>query len=366
MLSRSAPLGAVIALVLASAVSSQDTEGAMETVAITSSALSSNLIGDTATRTIMIYLPPGYHTSGLHYPVVYWLAGHDLSFSDPATQGAVHSTTRRQLDRMLDSGGQEMVTVFVDGYNPFGGSYYVSSSATGDWETFIAIELVEYIDATYRTIPHREGRGIDGASMGGYGSMHIALRHPEVFSVVSAQAGSYDWTEGWGVSESATWEGGATAEVDLEDWEDMRRLTFPQRAWFAQAAAFSPNPDRPPFFLDRPHQVVDGQARAVPEVRERFLELDIIHELDRYMAQPVRLGAMMIRHGAADDVVPVEQARSLVARLTELGIEHVYEEHPGGHGSSAEASNMFFSESLSFEVPSVVGRSTWGRVKSQY
>ena len=62
------------------------------------------------------------------------------------------------------------------------GSFYSSSKTTGDWETFIAVELVNYIDSHYRTIPGRMSRGLAGHSMGGYGTFRIGMKHPEVFS----------------------------------------------------------------------------------------------------------------------------------------------------------------------------------------
>jgi Putative esterase len=65
---------------------------------------------------------------------------------------------------------------------------YSNSKTTGDWETFIAVELVNYIDSHYRTIPDRASRGLTGHSMGGYGTFRIGMKHPEVFSSLYAMS----------------------------------------------------------------------------------------------------------------------------------------------------------------------------------
>ncbi len=361
MLSLTAPLVVIIALIVSSPSWSQDSEGTIEIVEFTSSALESNLIGDTPTRTLIVYLPPGYETSGRRYPVYYFLTAFGISYSVEGWHDLFRNNLRPHLDGLLEDGrSREMITVFIDGFNPFGGSLYASSPATGDWESFVVRELVEHIDATYRTISHRDSRGIDGISMGGFGSLRLALKYPEVFCAVVAQGAPFDLTAGgW-------WEGGATPEVDPEDWEDMNLLSAFDRFWFAMAAAFAPNPDRPPFYLDRPYELVDGQARPVPEVFERISDMDVYGELDRYVAQPTRLKSIMIHHGSADEVVPVSQAHALVARLTELGLDHVYEEHSGGHIAIHGPSRIFFSENLSFESPTAIASDTWGEVKARH
>ena len=78
---------------------------------------------------------------------------------------------------------------FVDG---------IRKGATGQYETYIARDLVEHIDSTYRTKADRDHRGIGGFSMGGIGSMFLLLRNPDVFSSVTSHSAVYtlsDWTK---------------------------------------------------------------------------------------------------------------------------------------------------------------------------
>ena len=200
-------------------------EGMLEEGEITSAALADNLIGDEATRPYIVYLPPSYETSGDRYPVFYVLHGYGGNhWSHPYT-------CKSALEKMIaDEKLGEMIGVFVDGSSKFTGSWYLSSETIGDYETYIVRDLVDHIDANYRTTAHRDTRGITGFSMGGYGALHLALKYPEVFSVVDAQAGAppYDIND-------ADWWVGECEKIALNapnTWDDFHRLSlYPQVAW---------------------------------------------------------------------------------------------------------------------------------------
>jgi enterochelin esterase-like enzyme len=78
-------------------------------------------------------------------------------------------------------GAKEMILVLPDSKTLHNGSMYWSSVTTGDFEQFIARDLVAYIDAHYRTLPNRLSRGLVGHSMGGYGATRIGMKHSDVF-----------------------------------------------------------------------------------------------------------------------------------------------------------------------------------------
>jgi S-formylglutathione hydrolase FrmB len=81
----------------------------------------------------------------------------------------------------------------VNGTNKLGGSFYVNSSVTGDWEDFIAQDVVGYVDSNFRTLAQSESRGITGHSMGGFGALNIAMHRPDVFGAVySMSPGLFD------------------------------------------------------------------------------------------------------------------------------------------------------------------------------
>src|SRR5205823_5016503 len=79
---------------------------------------------------------------------------------------------------------REMIVVMPDARNAYGGSYYTNSSVTGNWEDFIARDLVAYVDSHYRTLPQAGSRALAGQSMGGYGAVYVGVKRADVFSVV--------------------------------------------------------------------------------------------------------------------------------------------------------------------------------------
>jgi enterochelin esterase-like enzyme len=130
-----------------------------------------------------LYLPPNYESSTDRYPVLYWLHG---AGSDE-TAGLPYAA---MLDRAVRGGQMPPVIMVI----PNGGK----RSEYRDWEpqnikpeSFIIRELIPFIDATYRTVKERRGRWIEGMSMGGNGSLKLALKYPDLFNSVVAYAGSY-------------------------------------------------------------------------------------------------------------------------------------------------------------------------------
>jgi len=157
--------------------------GTVERIKVHGQALEGNLEGDSPDRDVSIYLPPSYATEqNRRYPVIYLLHGYtdsdDLWFGSKPHFINVPTVT----DKALASGTREMIIVMPNAYTAYQGSMYSSSPTTGDWEAFVTHDLVSYIDAHYRTIPEVASRGLAGHSMGGYGTVRIGMKNPEVFS----------------------------------------------------------------------------------------------------------------------------------------------------------------------------------------
>ena len=128
----------------------------------------------------LIYLPPTYENSDKRYPTIYWLHGLNGRQS-----GAARLASR--LDTAAKSG--ESPKVIVVGVNGLRASMYCNSrDGKQPVESVIVHDLIHHIDATYRTIPDREARGIAGMSMGGFGALRLGFKFPDVFGVVSSYA----------------------------------------------------------------------------------------------------------------------------------------------------------------------------------
>ncbi len=82
---------------------------------------------------------------------------------------------------------KEFIVVEVDGRTVRdNGSFYVNSEVTGPWENYVTAEIVPFVDQNYRTIADASSRGTAGFSMGGFASINLAFRHPDIFSSVQA------------------------------------------------------------------------------------------------------------------------------------------------------------------------------------
>ncbi|HXO92873.1 MAG TPA: alpha/beta fold hydrolase, partial [Candidatus Acidoferrum sp.] len=150
----------------------------VERIKVHGTALEGNLEGDAVDRDVFVFLPPSYaQEKSRRYPVLYALHGYSIG----AEQWAHEIHVPETIEGAFALGAKEMIVVVPDSKTLHNGSMYSSSVTTGDFEQFIARDLIAYIDAHYRTIPDRQSRGLVGHSMGGYGATRIGMKHSDVF-----------------------------------------------------------------------------------------------------------------------------------------------------------------------------------------
>src|SRR3569833_278122 len=139
----------------------------IERIEVHSPAIEGNLEGNPADRDVLVVLPPSYRANpGRRYPVVYALHGYSIG----AEQWIQEIRVPQVVEGAFAKDVPEMIVVLPDSKTVHNGSMYSSSVTTGDFEDFVAHDLVGYIDSHYRTIPDRKSRGLVGHSMGGYGA----------------------------------------------------------------------------------------------------------------------------------------------------------------------------------------------------
>ena len=137
--------------------------------------LEGNLEGNATVREAMVVLPPSYKTNPTkRYPVVYYLHGFAIDGRNFYNYMKVPEAVAKNAAQ-----GNEFIVVIPDTLTKMGGSMYSSSVTTGDFRKFVAKDLVEYIDANYRTIATREGRGLDRLQSRKWPA-DIRARHPEL------------------------------------------------------------------------------------------------------------------------------------------------------------------------------------------
>ena len=315
------------------------TVGTVEHIKVHSASIEGNLQGNSAERDVFVYLPPSYGTSRRQrYPVVYqlhgWLPGGE------EWSGMIKF--KEGTDRAMASGGvKEMIVVVPDSLTVLGGSMYSTSVTSGDFEGFIARDLVAYIDSHYRTIPRRESRGLSGHSMGGYGTWRIAMKNPELYSSFYAMSSC--------CLEPFSAENPSIAEAaKIATLEEATKAAIFTRVQLTQAAAWSPNPERPPLYLDLP--LKDGKAD--PLVLAKWNANVPLAMIDQHVSHLKKFDAIGIEVGTQDGLIGDNKQISDV--LTSYGIDHVYETYEGNHTNKvAERYETrvlpFFSRELAFE-----------------
>jgi len=212
-----------------------------------------------------IYLPPEYATAtGKRFPVIYWLHGAGGHESQGVAQAAL-------LDKAIAAGLMPQTIMVI----PNGGK----RSEYRDWapqnimaETMIIKELIPFVDAHYRTQPAPFGRAIEGMSMGGNGSLKLALKYPEMFGSVLAIAGTY-------------------GRIRLDGY----------------------------FFLG----VTSDQQKWVSKLAQWYSEEDDVFELAKKNYN--RLGHLAIRLLIGTQDVSFPDSEKLHVHLRDLGVAHEYE-----------------------------------------
>jgi S-formylglutathione hydrolase FrmB len=306
----------------------------LETVA--SRALEGNALGDPATRQVPVYLPPGYESSDDRYPALYLLAGFTGSGRSFLNFQAFGENIPEKLDRLIASGEMgEMIVVMPDCFTKLGGSQYINSVATGNYEDHLVEEIIPQVDVRYRTLADRRHRGIIGKSSGGYGALVQGMRHPELFGALASHAGDNafelcylpDFAKF--VAELSRY---GSIDAYLEHFWSSKApdsKAVMMMNVLAMAAAYSPNPGRSPIRADYPFDL--ETAELVPEVWERWLAWDPVRMVSHHAEALSEMRLIYLDAGLSDEFHLQLGARILSRRLTEAGIDHFREEFEGGH-----------------------------------
>ena len=301
-----------------------------------------NLEGESADRDALVMLPPGYASNPKrHYPVLYALHGYSIG----AEQWVKEIHVPQTIEGAFAKGAREMIVVFPDSKTIHNGSMYSSSVTTGDFETFIARDLIRYIDTHYRTIPDRLSRGLAGHSMGGYGTARIGMKHSDIFGAIYMMSPCCMSARMGGGPMDA--QAGAALEA-VKSPADSAKLPFGLRAQLATAAAWSPNPKNPPLYLDLPTK--NGVSQ--PDVLARWAANAPLAFVDQYIGNLRSYRAIAIDVGDQDGLKI--DAGKLHDILDSYGLANSFEIYPGTHVSNVafrfpDHVIPFFSEHLVFD-----------------
>ena len=321
MIRRLALLGAVVF-----AHHSAAAQGTLVTDSVNSPGLVGNVLGDSPMRRTLVYLPPSYNRdSARRYPVLYLLHGA-TSVPEEWIDGSYQGMN---LGLVLDSliaakAIPEMIVVMPNADNKLGAAFYANSPATGNWEDFIVRDVVGYVDRKYRTVARGSQRALVGHSMGGFGALAIAFKHPRQFGMVYGVSpcclgfvGRYD-------SASPAW----PVLLQAPRWQDV-----PDRfhLMLGMAAALDGDRTNPRLFAELPFAIGTGRITVRNDRAQRiWLE-----------KMPPGLASAMVRRGDRPPVIVMESGSEekellegvalLRARLDSLHITYTDTTFTGGH-----------------------------------
>lgn len=315
----------------------------VETVKVPSREIAGNLLGTPAERDVIVVLPPSYDRErSRRYPVVYALHGYSIGAAQ--WMGEIH--VPQTVEGAFAKGTPEMIIVLPDSKNLHNGSFYSNSVTTGNFENFIADELIDYIDGKYRTLAQPESRGLMGHSMGGYGASRIGIRRAERYGALYVMAPccqSPMGSRGMTAAQVAQLEAVTTTEA-------AGSLPFGLRGTLAIASAWSPNPNKPPLFVDLP---LDSSGAERPEILAKWTANATLAFLDQYVSKVRKYRAIAMDVGDRDSLVA--DTRRLHEALLAQGIANTFEVYPGDHTSHVafrvqDHALPFFGRNLSFSA----------------
>ncbi len=264
-------------------------------------------------RKVEVYLPPMYGLCRCKFPVIYLLHGYkgsaDQWTSDPDWN------IQGEMDKAIAGGLKPLIIVMPDAKTRAGGSFYVNSSADGQWEDFIVKELVGAIDQRFDTLAMPEARAIAGHSMGGYGALYIAFRHPDVFSAIYALSPCCLEIAGdllpsnpeWFVSERFL-------SFDVFKQEDH----YVAQAFEGMAIAWSPQAGEKPFGASLPVRLQGTKQVFDPSIRALWNAHMIVPTVSAEIANLRRLRAIGFDAGRQDPFTHIPLGESDLDHILQI------------------------------------------------
>ncbi len=313
--------------------------GHMDIEVLESQVLRGNPLGDPPSREVYVYLPPGYDVdTERRYPSIYVIQGYTGQLEMWWNRSAYRTPFPQAADELFASGqAPPAIVVYVDAWTAYGGSQFVDSPGTGRYHTYLCDEVVPWVDSRYRTIAHRDHRGIAGKSSGGFGAMVTPMLRPDLFGGLATHAGDglyelcYIPEFGKAVRHLRDYDGDI-----FKWWTDFRsRTAFTKPAdsdllmTLGVTACFSAAEDGTPMLPFDPRS-----GRLIPEVWQRWLDWDPVRMVSSYADALRSMRAIWIDAGTRDEWYLDLAAVAFHEELRAIGVTDVhFELFDAGHGA---------------------------------
>ncbi len=296
--------------------------------------LKGNPLGDKHVRDLYVYLPPDYETSNKKFPVVYCLTGFTGRGKMFLNDNAFAPNLAERMDKLISGGTiKPMIAVLPDCFTYYGGSQYINSSATGDYEDYLTQEIIEFVDGNFRTNRDKNSRAVMGKSSGGYGALIMAMRHADKFGLACSTSGDayFEFCYFPGIAEGFRAIKGDPKALIEKFWRETERKgkdDFAALNTIGMSACYAPNKTAELGF-DLPFDLETGEIRW--DVWARWLEHDPVRLVEKSVEKLKSLKLLFIDAGTRDEFALDLGAKILCKQLKEFDIPFLTEEFDDGH-----------------------------------
>ncbi len=305
-------------------------QGTLATLQHKSTILENNPLGDKFIRDVIVYLPPEYDESK-QYPTVYALTGFTGRGKMFLNDSAFTPNFAERMDKLIgDEKIKPMIAVLPDCFTHYGGSQYINSIATGNYEDYLTQEIVPFVDENFNTINHKNSRAVMGKSSGGYGALIMAMRHSDLFGLACSTSGDAyfehcylsDFPKAFRVIK------GEPQKLIEKFWnEDAKKGKddFSGLNIIGMSACYSPRGAD----FDLPFDLKTGEIRE--EIWRKWLEHDPVRLIENYAENLKNLKLLFIDAGIRDEFNLDIGARILCEKLEKFDVPFIHEEFDDGH-----------------------------------
>lgn len=297
--------------------------------------LKNNLLGDKYIRDLYVYLPPDYdEEKDKKFPVVYNLVGFTGRGKMLLNDSAFAPNFAERIDKLIaEEKIKPMIAVMPDCFTYYGGSQYINSSATGNYEDYLINEIVPFVDENFRTIDNQNSRAVMGKSSGGYGALIMAMRHADTFGLACSTSGDayFDYCYLPDFPKAFRAIKGEPKKLVEKFWNEEAKKgkdDFAALNIIGMSACYSPNPESE-FGFDLPFDLTTGELKS--DVWEKWREHDPAYLVEKYAENLKSLKLLYIDAGTKDEFALDLGAKILHQKFEENEIPHIHEEFDDGH-----------------------------------
>ena len=332
---------------------SDGARGTVKRLILDSTVLKTNMLGDSASRVIDVYVPAGHDGRGL--PLLVDIVGFTAGGPAHTNWKNFGENMPERLDRLIADGAMApCVVAFPDCFTKLGGNQYINSAAIGRWADFLIEECVPFVEREFGC-GGAGRRGLFGKSSGGYGAIAHALLYPDFWAAAACHSGDMAFELAYLPEFPRLLRKLAKCDNSIQKWlegfyaakktkdDDIHDLMT-----LAMCATYDPDPSaywgvRLPVTFDT-CEVIEDRWR-------NFLAFDPCLMVATRGEGMKKLKGLWIDCGDVDQYNLVYGARRLHRSLEKLGVAHVYEEFADNHSSV----DYRMDRSLPFLVKALAG-----------